>query len=156
MKTNLLPIVISLGTLLPFTMAQAVENPGKLYGGLAPGTTFTLKVTDASTSRTEGENIRKGVPIPNGIPEFKEGQRVKFTIGDAGQLEGAGFSVTYNTREERLNLYSNKPSWKSPNGEAATVSKTSTNKPKGASLTFYKFKFSGFIPVTTTVTYLLE
>ncbi len=156
MKQLLLPALAVCGTLLPFSQLQASGPASKSFGGFPAGKTFTFKVTDKSSIKTRGPKLTRNAAIPDGIPNFSKGQNVKFTIGEKGKLNGPGFSITYRDSRGGANFYSNNPSFSSSKGAAATVEKTSNNKPTEATLTFYKVTFSGFIPVTNTVTYELE
>lgn len=153
MKTLLLPLLAGCAALLPVNSSQAAGPVGKTYGGFSPGKTFTLTVTERSSVRTKGDDADKDVPVPAGWPDFQEGQKVKFTIGSKGQLTGPGFSITFRDEEGRVNTYSNNPSLSGPEGEAATVVKNRNDKPRRATLTFYKLRFSGLIPITNTVNY---
>lgn len=150
MKTRLLSLVVG-GTLLPLSQVHA-----KTYGGFPPGKEFMLKVTEKESTRTKGDRVAHDVAIPDSMPDFEIGQTVNFTIGSRGQLTGPGFSIAYEGFRSRLNLYSNNPSFSRPSGQGATVTKSSSGEPTGATLTFYKFRFSGFIPITTTVSYVLD
>ena len=154
MKTLLLPLLAGCTLLLPVHMARAEDS--ETYGGFAPGKTFTLTVTDKSSVRTKGVDADKNVPVPKGWPAFAEGDKVKFTIGDDGQLTGPGFSITFRDEKGRLNIYSNNPRFSSPKGQAATVIKNRKERVRKATLTFYRLRFSGLIPVTNTVLYELE
>lgn len=142
--------------MLPFTQLQATGIAGETFGGFARGKQFKLIVTERASIRTTGSHVTRHVAVPDGMPDFNKGRIVKFTIGKNGRLIGPGFSITYRSSKSRINYYSNNPSGFSSEGEAATVSKTSRNKPTGATLTFYKFRFSGFKPVTNSVSYVLE
>lgn len=156
MKTQLIPLLAGCAALLPFSGLQAADVAGRTYGGFLPGKVFTLTVTERSSIRTSGISVTKHVAIPDGMPDFNKGQDVKFKIGRYGRLNGPGFSITYRSSKSRVNFYSNNPGGFSSDGEAATVSKNSNNKPIGATLTFYKFRFSGFKPVTNSVSYVLD
>lgn len=156
MKTTLHPIIGICATLLPFTQLQAAESHSTKFGGFEAGKKFTLTVSDRTSVRTNGRKVTKGVPVPAGIPDFRVGHDVNFTIGASGQLKGSGFSIVYRTSRSQTNFYSNNPSGFISDGQAASVSKTSTNRPKGARLVFYTFRFSGFTPITNTVTYYLD
>ncbi len=46
--------------------------------------------------------------VPSGIPNFKFGQKVKFTIGANGELKGSGFSILYTDGVPAQNNYANK------------------------------------------------
>ncbi|MES2440171.1 MAG: hypothetical protein V4584_13970 [Verrucomicrobiota bacterium] len=154
MNQSLLSILIGCGTLLPLAKLEAA--PGKTYGGFAPGKTFTFTVDEKKSYKTKGVKLTKNAPVTDGVPDFAEGESVKFTIGKKGQLKGPGFSITHRTSEEGENFYSNNPSASSSKGDAARVEKTPKGRPTEATLTFYRISFSGFIPVTNTVTYKLE
>ena len=149
-------MMIGCGALLPLSEMKAAEPAVKTYGGFTPGQTFTFTVTDRTSTKTRGTKVTKNVPVPNGIPDFAEGQTVKFTIGAKGQLKGSGFSIRYRSDKGDVNLYSNNPSTSSIAGEAATVSKTRRDRPTDATLTFYRVRFSGFVPISHFVQYDLE
>ena len=155
MKKLLFPILAGCAALLPVSSLRAAD-PATTFGGFTPGQTFTMTVTDATSVRTKGTDADRNVPVPDGWPDLKEGDSVKFVIGKNGQLTGPDFSITYKSEKERINLYSNNPTLTSPRGEAAVISKNHVDKPRVVRLTFYKLHFSGFLPVTNTVTYKLE
>ena len=156
MKTLIIPLIAGFGTFLSFSELHAAEIAGRTFGGFTRGQQFTLTVTEKISIRTSGSHVTKNVPVPDGMPDFNKGRNVKFTIGKAGRLTGSGFSILFQAGKPRINIYSNNPSGFSSEGEAATVSKNSNAKPTGATLTFYKFRFSGFKPVTNSVSYVLE
>ncbi len=155
MKKLLFPLLAGFAALVPFTPLQASDDI-KTFGGFPAGKTFTMTVTERSSYRTEGDEGKKNVRIPEGFVKFKKGQRVEFVIGKNGQLKGPGFSIRFQSEEDQVNLYSNNPSLDSPEGESAAVSKTRKDKPTVVRLTFYQLKFSGLTPITNTVTYKLE
>ena len=152
MKSFLLPALFACGTLLPFTAAQAAET----FGGFLPGKTFRLTVTERTSTKTKGTVVTKDVAIPDSIPKYAVGEEVRFRIGSNGQLTTSDFSIAYRKEEGLVNFYANKPTLSHPTGRAATVTKNSSDRPLTATLTFYKIRFSGFIPVTYTVNYVLE
>lgn len=155
MKSSLFPILAACSVLLPVGSLCAADST-TTYGGFVPGKTFTMTVTNATSIRTKGDDLDRDVPVPDGWPDLKVGQTMTFTIGDKGQLIAPGFSIAYKSEKDRLNLYSNNPSFSSPEGEAAAITKSRTEKPRVVRLTFYKLHFSGFTPVTHTVTYKFE
>jgi hypothetical protein len=156
MKTKLHPLIAICATLLPFTQLQAAETLATKFGGFEAGKKFTLTVSKRISVRTSGTKVTKGVPVPAGIPDFRDGDDVNFTIGASGQLKGDEFSIVYRSSRYRTNLYSNNPSGFNSDGQAASVSKSSTGRPISAKLVFYTFRFSGFTPITNTVTYFLD
>ncbi len=151
MKKLLFPILAGCAALLPVNSLLAAD-----YGGLEPGKTFTMTVTSATSVRTKGLDGDRNVRVPDGWPDLKEGDTLTFVIGKKGQLTGPGFSIGYKTEEGRINLYSNNPSFSYPRGESAAITKNYQDKPKVVRLTFYKLHFSGFTPITNTLTYKLE
>ena len=151
MKKLFLPILLGCSALLPVSQLQAAE-----FGDFTPGQTFTLTVTERFTARTKGFKTTKNVAVPNGIPNFKVGEKVKFTIGTKGQLKGPDFKITYRSDRGNYNLYANRPTLETTQGSVATVHKNSRNKPTRAAVTFDRLTFSGIIPVTTTVDYVFR
>ena len=85
MKSLLLHAIACCAALLPIAQAQAVEPAAKKYGDFKPGDTFTMTVSNATEI---GQR-------PSGFPQFKKGQKVKFTIGAKGQLTAPGFSINF-------------------------------------------------------------
>lgn len=155
-NTLIIPIVAGLGTILSFSDLHAVEVQARTFGGFTKGQQFTLTVTDKSSIRTSGTHVSKNVPVPEGMPDLAKGSDVTFTIGKGGRLKGPGFSILFESGKPRVNLYSNHPDGFSSEGEAAAVFKNGNGKPTGATLTFYRFRFSGFRPITHSVSYVLE
>lgn len=157
MKTLLIiPIIAGFGAILSSSELRAAESVAKSYGGFTRGQEFKLTVTEKVSIRTSGTQVTRNVPVPDGMPDFNKGRSIKFTIGKAGRLMGPGFSIRFQSGKPRINLYSNNPSGYSSEGEAATVSKDSNRKATGATMTFYRFRFSGFRPVINSVSYVLE
>lgn len=150
MKTSL-AILAVIGMLLPVTQLEAAPA-SKKFGGFVAGKKFTLTVTSRKSTKTKGDDVTKNASIPKDIPKFEEGEAVTFTIGKKGQLKGPGFSIEYQGSEDRENFYGNDGS----NGEVARVQRTLTNRPKEATVIFYKLSFSGIKPVTNTVKYVLK
>lgn len=147
MKTLLIPILA--GALLPLSTLEA-----KTYGGFKAGKTFKLTVTDRESVRTKNGDVDRGVPIPKDLPNFKVGQTVKFKIGKQGALRGPGFKIDFEESSKKTNVYSNEPDNSSASkGDAAVVRKNDSKQPTKATVTFYKYKISGFKLVTNSVTY---
>lgn len=163
MKTLLTSLIIAGGALLPAAQIHAapaskdISLAAKKYGDFAVGQKFTLTVTEAVAVKGNLGGVAKKTSIPSGVPKFKKGQKVKFTIGSKGELTGPGFSIKFLSSDVTANAYFNKP--KSPssfNGDAAAVRKNSVKKPVFADLTFYKTTGSGLKTTVYTVTYVLE
>ena len=140
--------------MLPFAPLQAANPVGKTYGGFAPGKTFTFTVTERISTKTTGTTVVKKAAIPNGIPNYKKGQQVKFTIGDRGQLKAKGFTMKFKSDGGTANAYATTTTTTEPN--VGLVYKTAKNKPTGVSLSFFKVSISGFTVSTNAVYYTLE
>ena len=149
MKQLLLKAVACAAVLLPLT-TQA--------GNFPKGTTFTRTVKEKVSSKAVGFKIFKKVPVPAGIPDFKVGDKVKFTIGPKGQLQikKNDVSIPFKSDGGSANVYVIPPSRTKPNGDIGEVFKDSTGKPLGVALSFFKTKISGFTTTTNTVVYTLE
>ena len=157
MKT-LLKLSFCVVALLPFTQVQAGPGAGKLYGDFAAGKQFTLTVTDVTVGKASLSGGTVSAKVPSGVPNFKEGNKVKFKIGKKGELTGKGFSIAFVTGSGVSNAYADKVksgSFTLP--DIAIVYKNSTTlQPEGVALTFLKVTGSGFNTTTYTVTYTLE
>ena len=153
MKKLTLPLILGCLALLPITRTQAADTT---FGDFTAGQTFTLTVTERASVRTKGLRVTRDVGVPNGVPDFAVGDQVKFTIGSNGQLKGPGFIITYRRDGGRVNTYENRPTLNSPKGSGAAVYKSLKDKPVRVALTFDSLSFSGVIPVTTTVDYVMK
>lgn len=149
MKKLILQLIVCAAALLPVAEART-------YGDFAPGKVFTLNVTDVDSSKTEGTRVIARCPIPAGMPKFTKGQRVRFEIGARGQLTGPGFSIKFLPGGVGANAYVNLETVTNPNPNIATIYKSSTNRPTGGVLIFYKWRLSGFTPIVNTVAYTLD
>jgi hypothetical protein len=150
MKKLLLQAIACAAVLLPLSQAQA--------GNFPKGTTFTMTVTEKVSSKVVGFQIFNKAAVPKGIPNFKVGQKVKFTIGPKGQLmiKQEGVSLPFKQDGGSANVYYIVPTRKKPSGDIGEVFKDTTGKPTGTALSFFKFKYSGMTTTTNTVVYTLE
>lgn len=149
MKKLLLQMIVCGAALLPLSQVHAAT-----YGGYAPGKKFTLtvKVKEAA-SLTLGGRPKK-VPVPAGVPDFKVGQKVVFTIGAKGQLTAKGLSLPFKQDAGNANVYYINPSRTHPQGDIAQIFKSETGKPLEGALTFFRVKPTSF--TTTTVIYTFK
>ncbi|GAA5123027.1 hypothetical protein JIN84_10855 [Luteolibacter yonseiensis] len=166
MKTLITSLIIAGGALLPATQIHAAPasqsvsaaSKAKTYGDFAVGQKFTLTVTEALAVKGGLTGTPKKTSIPSGVPKFKKGQKVKFTIGSKGELKGPGFTIKFESPSALANAYINKPKKGSTalNADAAVVRKNSLKKPVFAELSFFKTTGSGLKTTVYSVTYLLE
>ncbi len=158
MKTLLLPLAVCCAALLPFAQVNAA-NPAdvKLYGGFPKGMTFTFKVMNVTSAKADIIRGTIKASVPNGIPKFKKGQNVTFTIGTKGALTGPGFSISFdrllsatpNARSAGLNIYVGRNTF----NEQAFVYKNSKEMPKSV---FLRFRKQSGDMSTSEVTYTLK
>ena len=151
MKKLLFQALACAAVLLPFSQVQA-----KTYGGFRPGKTFTFTVQEVVSIKAVGFNKPVKAPIPAGVPKFKKGQKVKFTIGAKGQLTATGLSIPYKADGGSANVYSVVKTGANPSTNLAQVFKNTRSRPIGVALTFVRGKYSGFTTTTNSVTYTLR
>jgi hypothetical protein len=159
-KTLLLPAFALCAFLAPINLAEAKApkppKPPTLFGGFAPGKTFTFTVTEKSSGMVQGGVATENVPVPKGIPNFTVGQQVTFTIGKKGELLAPGVKINYLADGVTSNAYLNTPK-KGANPTSAIVFKnTGSGEPVGFSVSYFTFKIAKRTITTNEVTYLGE
>ncbi|MES2440727.1 MAG: hypothetical protein V4584_16795 [Verrucomicrobiota bacterium] len=156
MKKFILQSIACCAALLPFTQVQAAGVPGKNYYNLAPGTKYSLKVTDVVSTVTGLDGQAKQVAVPAGIPKFKKGQTVKFTIGKKGELKGPGFSTKFLSADPTTSAYADKQVGTKLPDNAAVKTSLTTKKAVYTQLAFHKITGSGFSTKVHFVVYVLQ
>jgi hypothetical protein len=162
MKTIALQLLILCGSLVVTLPAQAEAAPVKTFGGFAPGRKITLTVQQMSSTVASGTQLDTSkVPVPEGIPKYKLGQKVTFTIGTKGELicpnvSGNKTLISFLGSVSNANSYAKQATQKTPSPSIASIFKDSAGKPVGASLTFYLYRINGYKLVISRVNYLLN
>ncbi len=170
MKTLFAALIVCLSTILPHVHAQQADTTPvaasagfkkkkekKNYGGLNPGKKFSFNVEEAIIAKASLTGSKRIKTAPKGIPNYKEGNKVKFKIGKKGELIGPGFKMKLlkGGVSAISNSYSsvakNNGSTVSPN--VATVYKNAKGKPIAVALTFYKIEIKGYQTATYSATY---
>ena len=153
MKKLLLQTIACCAVLLPFSQAEA-----KTYGGFKPGKRIYMVVKEKISGKVDlSGKVLKKTPVPDGIPDYKVGDKITFKIGKKGQLTGPkGLNLPFKQDAGSANVYFIPPSRNNPSGDIGQVYKDANNKPTATALTFFKVKISGFVPTTYTVVYSLE
>jgi hypothetical protein len=153
MKKLLLQAIVCVSALLPLSQVQA-----KTFGDFAPNKKFVLTVTEKISAQNKNGVLKTSVPVPAGLPNFSVGQKVKFKIGNKGELIVQGFSIGYKTGTAFSNGYGpKKVNAQTRTLPAAVVFKDSTTfEPTNAALYFFKVKVAGTKSTVNTVTYILE
>lgn len=134
-------------------LAHAAGPAGKRFGGMAPQQTFTFEVEDRQSFETRGETTVQTFRVPKGIPKFDVGQRVKFRIGDKGELKGPGFTLRLEQGNRDYNQYLSAVTRKNPIEDTALLTKTNSGGVQQIAFYFYHEKRSGS---SYSVTYLLK
>jgi hypothetical protein len=156
MRTLIIKAIACFAALLPFTQVHAADPAGRNYYNLTPGTKFTLKVTSVISTVAGLDGKAKRGPVPAGIPKFKKGDRVKFSIGSKGELKGPDFTTAFKTASADTTVYADKiVGTKLPDSAAVKTSLT-TDKVVYTQLAFHKISGSGFGTKVNFVVYVLE
>lgn len=136
------------------TISVATAGPvGRRLGGFSPKQTFTLTVEDRQSYQTRGGKTVQVFRVPAGIPDFKVGQKVKFTIGQKGQLQGPGFSLLFERGYRDYNQYLSQSTRRNPTPDSSILTKATSGKVRQVALYFYDEKSRS---PSYSVTYLLR
>ncbi len=152
MKNLLLKTITLCALMIPLARSEAATP-----GGLKPGTSFKLTVTTRSSTKIAQFETDTHARIPSGIPNFKKGQQVKFTVGSNGQLKADTMSIPIIRANSVTNIYLSKRKTNS----STTISTGLLNKrrkiiPETLNLSFTKSSGSGFQTEVQTVSYALK
>lgn len=156
--TKLFKIIACAAALLPLGQLQAKD-----FGGLNPKKTFTLVVTNVESVDTSTPN-RDTAPIPKGVPTFRLGQKVKFTVGSKGQLMGKGFNIPFRdskatSSSTSANIYSTRsilPTAPAIRNRTDARMYSKKGMPGTGLLSFGKFTGPAAGPKFIVVTYVFE
>lgn len=152
MKSLLIRSIACCAVLLPLATAQA-----KTYGGFKPGDTFNLKLDYRTSIKEVGSVVTDKQPIPAGIPKFKVGATVKFTIGKKGQLTAKGLSMPFKEVDAVIHpgdvIYLAPPKNGYPFGDTGRLAKSAAGKPVSLGLDFAKTEITGGVTTTYHVYY---
>jgi hypothetical protein len=153
MKHLLLKLLLCSAVLIPVTQARAADPAAKTFGGFTPGAKFTLKVSKVESTKLQNF-VSTPCPIPAGIPKFKKGQKVVFTVGKKGEWTCTGMSLSFVKDEGPSNNYI-KHNSANFNDDEADVFKDTLKKAVGADIFLHKETHGslGTIPVVYTVKY---
>jgi hypothetical protein len=117
MKHLLLKTLACCALILPVHQAAAQ----KTFGDLKPGTKFNMVVTKVTATVNTGSG-NKPTTVPSGMPNFKVKDKITFTIGAQGELNGKlksqSLSLPFINSSAALNTY--------VSNQVGTISKTYT------------------------------
>lgn len=154
MRNLLTALFVTCAALVPATVqaapASQISRSIKKYGDFKPGYQFTLRVTDRDV-------VKLGGSLPGEIPNFRKGDKIKFTIGDKGQLKGPdGLKIDFDDSSKKRNDYVKIGSNPLKLTSVGYISKDSNRKPVKGKITFTITSFDHFLPMKYLVTYTLK
>lgn len=153
MKT-ILSILLLVVAIAPSAFSENASPLPDSFGGLVPGTEFTLKVTRKKSFDLAGGKY--AVPIPRGVPAFKRDRNVTFRIGAKGQLLSKDMSLPFQDADGTTNGYYIPPSRNAPNSDVADVEMDSSGRVIRVYLSFVRVIKSKGQSSTINVYYTLE
>lgn len=137
-------------------MISATAYAGS-FGEYNAGDTFSLKVVRKETTKVSatGKLVKK-VPVPTGVPNFANGQTVRFKIGGKGQLIARGMAIPF-VKSMSSPGYTTAYFTQKPKGaDSATVHKLTGQETDFAQVTFVRQSGTGAKTSVVTVAYVLE
>lgn len=154
MKKLLIALCATCGVLAPAATqaapASQLSRSVKKYGGFKPGYQFTLRVTDKDVDKVAGS-------LPGEIPNFREGDKIKFTIGKRGQLIARDeVWIPLEDGSRKGNDYERLGSRPTKLTSIAYIDKNGSGEPVKGEMTFRITSFKNFFPLTYQVTYELK
>lgn len=150
-RNALLLLVVAI---LPAAFSQSESPAPAVFGGLVPGTEFTLKVSQKKSSDLAGG--KHAVPIPKGVPNFKRDRNVTFKIGAKGQLLAKGISLPFQDSSGTTNGYYIPPEQNAPSSDVAEVEMDASGRVIRVSLAFVRVIKAKGHSSTVNVYYTLE
>lgn len=148
MITRILALALLVST-AGFSLPPVVAaEPAKVHPAtpFPSGTSFFMKVTKVVSSKAgSGGFTPSGVRIPPGIPKYKVGDKIRFTIDDKGNLTWVDRKLPLYGDYDGFISYKKFPTDTKPYPDVANVYVNSLNKPKNAEIYFYKKKASGTV-----------
>lgn len=154
MKNLLVSAIVAAASLLPFHNAEA---QGMSFGGFEPNYKFTFTVQDVVSIKTQGALAPPTkAPIPRGLPKYKKGQKVKFKIGNKGQIIAKGMNIPFSADRPTANVYTRVTTGLKAKTDTCTIAKSSNNKATAATIAFLRYSGSPFNMTTYSLTYTLR
>ena len=152
MRTLLTTLLVSLAT---FTVpAMAAEPAAEIKPLIKVGKTFSFKVKSKVSSKTDVSGFTpSGVPIPPGVPNYKIGKTITFTIVKGNKLKWPDRNLPLYGDYDGFYAYSKLKTVENPYPDVANVYVNAKDKPTGVIIYFYKQTKAG---ATHTVEYQLE
>lgn len=135
MKHLLLTVLTSCAVLLPVQQASAQKK----FGDLAPKTKFKMVVTKVTATVNDGKG-NKPTKVPATMPQFKVKDKIEFTIGSQGQLNGKlkteSFSLPFQSGNPGLNTYVSYKVGQVTTSYTGSLAKSAKKKPTTLELYF--------------------
>lgn len=153
MKTILTTLLCAAAFLLPGSI-HAAEPATASSNLLKIGKSFEFKVKSMKSSKSDGSGFTpSGVPIPPGIPKYKIGKTISFTVTKGNRLEWPDRNLPLYGDYDGYYSYGKLKTFEKPYPDVVNVYVNAKDKPTGVIIYFYKKTKSGAIH---TVEYQLE
>ncbi|MES2658395.1 MAG: hypothetical protein V4689_07240 [Verrucomicrobiota bacterium] len=141
MKTLLLAAFTAVAGLLAIPAASAQDA-----AVLPIGKTFTFTVKRVVSSKSDSNGFTpSGVPIPTGIPKYKPGDKIKFTINPKGELQWPDRKLPVYGDYPLYIAYGKLATFEKPYPDIAHIYVNANLRPTKAEIYFYKKKSSGAV-----------
>ena len=151
MKTQIRSLLICGAALLPLSALQA-----RPFGSFEPQKRFKLTVTKVTSVKRIGSTVEAGVAIPAGIPSYRLAERVKFTIGNRGELKARGLNIAFKNGNPNANNYLNPITASRPDVQGAGIFKSATGQPASMIINYQKSEVTGSSVTIYNVSYQLK
>ena len=145
MKKLLLQVIAACSLLLTVSQVEA-----KTFGGFKKNDKFSLKLDYFTSLKEVGTVFTDKQPIPAGVPKFKPGSKVEFTIGKKGQLTAKGMSIPFKGVDTLVRI--GDVLYESPE-DMARIGKSAKGKPVMLGIDFKRTEVKAGVTTTYRVYY---
>jgi hypothetical protein len=105
--------------------------------------------------RTGGAVIANS-PIPAGIPNYRLGEKVRFTIGRRGELKALGLNIAFKNGNRNVNNYLNPVTPPNLDVQGSGIGKGVTGQPINMIINYQKVEGTGSSITIYNVSYILK
>jgi hypothetical protein len=148
---NYYSILLCVAAVLPFSQLEA-----RPFGGFEPLKKFKLTVTKVTSVKRTATTVEAVVAIPAGIPNYRLAERVKFSIGRAGELKARGLNIAFKNGNPNVNNYLNPVTASNPDVQGAGIFKSAAGQPASMIISYQKVEGTGSSITIYNVSYQLR
>jgi hypothetical protein len=146
-----LSLLICATTALSMTPLEA-----RPFGGFEPFKKFKLTVTKVTSVKRTGAAVIANSPIPAGIPNYRLGEKVRFTIGRRGELKALGLNIAFKNGNPNVNNYLNPVTPPNLDVQGSGIGKGVTGQPINMIINYQKVEGAGSSITIYNVSYILK